>query len=571
MKKILFENGTTIDGASTFNQMQNNVEEVFNGEEPMGSIVVDDIECKNLFNINNAKFVTFYNVYSSITSTGVKANSRGDISEAAYMRYNLIDLRGLEGKTITLSWVANTNRSDNFRDFVAELYYTNGRSTSDLITWTAPNKFSFTVKEDLGDLYLLAATFIANRAGNTFKSGEYVEFADIQIELGDEATTYVPYKKFGYNSQESMGKIVVDDINCKNLFDINTMVEGINSYRNFQDGILVAMAQFNSLKIPVNPNTTYSFSTNATAWSNLCFFDKSMNYISGLAFDNQNTITTIDNCYYITIAVKSDYTWCQLEKGSTATEYTPYKKFGYNENESMGKIVVDDVSCKNKFNKNSATRGYLISHETGNLESNNAYASSDFIEVNPNEKYTISNFNTWYTACYDENKNYLGNPKVYYDVITTLPNAKYIRCSVEISKLDVAQVEKGDKATPYTPYKRFGYITGNTNGIEWIKYDDGRCELSGRLIISAGKEATVTFPFELINNEYSITLSYYFQHYHMLYLTYYDVRKELFKTSAFQTNGQTLEYDQDVSFHVVGRWKDNIISSVSTMSLEETE
>lgn len=53
MKKINFVNGETIDGASTFNTMQDNIEDVFNGNESMGSIVVDDITCKNLFDKNN--------------------------------------------------------------------------------------------------------------------------------------------------------------------------------------------------------------------------------------------------------------------------------------------------------------------------------------------------------------------------------------------------------------------------------------------------------------------------------------------------------------------------------------
>ena len=53
MKKIKFVNGTTIDAAETFNNMQTNIEEVFNGKEPMGSIRVDDITSSNLFNIDD--------------------------------------------------------------------------------------------------------------------------------------------------------------------------------------------------------------------------------------------------------------------------------------------------------------------------------------------------------------------------------------------------------------------------------------------------------------------------------------------------------------------------------------
>lgn len=48
MKKINFNNlpdTTTPINNTNLNTLQNNVEEVFNGNEPMGSIVVDDISC----------------------------------------------------------------------------------------------------------------------------------------------------------------------------------------------------------------------------------------------------------------------------------------------------------------------------------------------------------------------------------------------------------------------------------------------------------------------------------------------------------------------------------------------
>ncbi len=49
MKKITFVNKQAPALNSTnLNQLQNNIEEVFNGEEAMGSIVVDDIACKNI-------------------------------------------------------------------------------------------------------------------------------------------------------------------------------------------------------------------------------------------------------------------------------------------------------------------------------------------------------------------------------------------------------------------------------------------------------------------------------------------------------------------------------------------
>lgn len=117
-------------------------------------------------------------------------------------------------------------------------------------------------------------------------------------------------------------------ISCgKNMCNFTTdgniwLTEKIVSYTT---GNQVIKAGFNEVKFRVKPNTTYYFTTNASTWSNLVFYDSKMNYLKGDAFINGGVITTKPNCYYIAIAIKNDATWCQFELGNLATTYETYK------------------------------------------------------------------------------------------------------------------------------------------------------------------------------------------------------------------------------------------------------
>ena len=58
MKKINVVDDLTSLDQDFFNTLQNNVEDVFNGEEAMGSIVVDDISGSNLLPISESETIT---------------------------------------------------------------------------------------------------------------------------------------------------------------------------------------------------------------------------------------------------------------------------------------------------------------------------------------------------------------------------------------------------------------------------------------------------------------------------------------------------------------------------------
>lgn len=297
MKKINFVNGTTIDGASTFNQMQDNVEEVFNGKESMGSIVVEDIECKNL--IYGFKAGYGFNTITSQYEVATMFSSTEPIEVELGQTYIFSHAVGHIGGAV--------HCLDSNGTFIETL---NQDTVLSPFTITNPNcKKVVIVAWDPNNNAIVNETWM-------------------QLEKGTTATPYTPYKKFGYNSQESMGKIVVDDIECKNKFDIDTMVELIGYYRNFQNGDIYANPDFNGIKVPVEPNTTYAYSTDSTSQSNITFYDRNFNYLSGFFFEeNLTTITTPYNCYYLCMAVQNDYTWIQIEEGNVVTNPVKFKEF----------------------------------------------------------------------------------------------------------------------------------------------------------------------------------------------------------------------------------------------------
>lgn len=93
----------------------------------------------------------------------------------------------------------------------------------------------------------------------------------------------------------------------ENLFDKNTMIELHDKIRYYNNGEIGDVNNFKGVKIPVEPKTKY-ITFDASNVSNLCFYDKDMNYLSGLAYDTSDKkFTTPTNCKYVTIAVYTSH------------------------------------------------------------------------------------------------------------------------------------------------------------------------------------------------------------------------------------------------------------------------
>lgn len=122
--------------------------------------------------------------------------------------------------------------------------------------------------------------------------------------------------------------------------------------------------------------------------------------------------------------------------------------------ESMGSIVVEDITCKNKFDKNTITSGYRL--VTTGPYKDALYFISDFIEVNPNDIYTVNYEVNAYTRMlfYNDNKGIISYNETNA-TFTTPSNAKYVRIGQLLTELDNVQLEKGSVATDYVEHKEF--------------------------------------------------------------------------------------------------------------------
>lgn len=113
---------------------------------------------------------------------------------------------------------------------------------------------------------------------------------------------------------------------------------------------------------------------------------------------------------------------------------------------------------KNLFDKTKAVLGYRLGGAGTLVALQTAYVS-DYIPVIPTATYYLSNyaFSQRYAEFYDDNKNFASSvllPVGGADTSIVIPNnAVFLRISGAISALDTTQLELGNTATPYTPFR----------------------------------------------------------------------------------------------------------------------
>ena len=307
----------------------------------------------------------------------------------------------------------------------------------------------------------------------------------------------------------AMGSIVVDDVNCKNMFGVNSMAirSGVTSIYNGSTLTLNGTStgeDFNedyTLKMVRLPAGTYTFTIQAISGTktgsqslvirnidnNSSILDT--NFTGNYAYTftlNQDTNINVLIYYLASGNVFTNYVMnIQLEKGSVATPYTPYKKIIKEENGYVKEnttFYANDFKCKNLFDYNSSKFGYVLGG-SGAESTASGFLISDYIPVTPNTTYTISRVfnnvsgaeNSMRVGCYQQNKTFIDRPASSDNpyTITTPSNCYYVRLSYQYQSQgqnsnDKVQLEIGSEVTPYTPYKNFDntkvVLYSNTSG-----------------------------------------------------------------------------------------------------------
>lgn len=240
-------------------------------------------------------------------------------------------------------------------------------------------------------------------------------------------------------------------LNGINLFNHLTVIKGYVG----EDGNIVNDENIvTSDYISVKPNTKYKVNTSNNI---VCgYFDVNKTLIS--TFLDQNDITTPSNCRYIRYGIlKEDLSIAMLVEGNTLpSNYISYYNYKIELEDNLINGVKKSIlknpiksnetnfivaDRKNLFDKNNVFYGYV--GEDGNIVYDLSVECSDYIEVKPNTKYSLTSNGNWLCGYYDNNKAFISNFNSTNEIyITTPSNCKYIRYTTPTK--DTAMIVEGE-------------------------------------------------------------------------------------------------------------------------------
>lgn len=261
-----------------------------------------------------------------------------------------------------------------------------------------------------------------------------------------------------------------------NLLDYSTCVIGDIGSKG-EEGVVTT--RIRSPYIDVKSSTDYVCSLVGGQYTAF-FYDANKTFISGGTawITSGVSFATPSNCAYIRLKFKNnsgttitldDLSNVIFEKGSIAHSYVPY-----------GRWLEQKTTGKNLFNKVNIINGYRLD-SLGNNYADSSYFVSEYIPIKEKTNYVVNyTVEQVYRIClYDANKNLI---TVTYGASTFYApeNTRYLRlCQLQTSK-DIIQLEEGNVATEYEPYKE------NTALIDMNTYDANENKTGYHEMYSAG-------------------------------------------------------------------------------------
>lgn len=351
---------------------------------------------RNLFDYEDeSNYVETTNSSIEKINNGIRVTNKiaGTYKFAKYKIENNI-VKTMLGKTYTFSCDFAASGSNN--GLVAIYWSNSNNSTFSNISSLniSGNYITFTLPSEIptGAEYI-SLLFYSNRNSSTIVVGDYVDYTNIQMTEGSITYDYVPYGS--WLKVKNTGKNLFDKENAKI----------VNVYMDNTSGKLVSDGNFPScFYIKCEENTTYTISrelksryfyvayTTELPQANVNFYGRVNNYTG-----SSITITTGKNARYLVVRyyyVDDGYTKeelldkMQVEQGSTATEYEPYKE----------QSTLIDMNKPNLFDNVAFVEGsskyYSYDETTGiTINKNDEYAWSSIgykIQIGNNKQYKIS-------------------------------------------------------------------------------------------------------------------------------------------------------------------------------------
>lgn len=240
--------------------------------------------------------------------------------------------------------------------------------------------------------------------------------------------------------------------------------------------------------IPVSKGEVLYFSSNnePTTYATGAFYDNNKNRVDSFGNPNDNDNIAVTSDGYARFSFNSKKEKLQIEKGSRTT-YVPYGELKVkaevdNIKEDVTNIKVDVTKIRtevtkiqedhtNLFNKDTVTKGAVLT-ENGYFDSNfSGWDSSDYIPVKPgmvlyfsSNELPIGAASTG--AYFDKNKEYLSGINNEPTVLTVPDGAYYLRFSKNGGLGDTLNTLKIEQhgITKFTPYGEL-YVTVNESAL----------------------------------------------------------------------------------------------------------
>ena len=191
-----YQGGTDLN-AETFNTMQNNIAGYIDGEESMGNIIVEDIQNKNLFNINDITYQANINV--TISNNTITIAYGGGMT-------SLVDFNSIDNTNN--KYILSYNCSYNKSRYLLIPYNSSNQVITNLSLtgFTYNSSYNAYYKDfenntDISDTFELPNTVSYFRIGliNMDSTNQNnVTYSNIQVEKGETTTDYIEYKEYGY-------------------------------------------------------------------------------------------------------------------------------------------------------------------------------------------------------------------------------------------------------------------------------------------------------------------------------------------------------------------------------------
>lgn len=331
------------------------------------------------------------------------------------------------------------------------------------------------------------------------------EISDFKLNGNTEQTTYSGKNLF--NKGNDLTQFTTNANNATITKTASTIT--IQTTASTSAGFYVLNNAFTSYIDGFNNTKTYTISADITTSANTQIRFGFEGGITQVAVNgkqrvsNTSTSASIGSafiCYAFVNGITVKVENIQIEESASMTPYEPYvggiaspnPDYPQAVNVVTGEQVVK-VEGKNLFDKSAIASGKLIDRNTGALNNNANYATSDFIPVKAGEQYTYTGFNYWYACGFNSAKEWVS--LLPNTATITIPDGvKYIRAGLLLTNLDTAQLELGNQATTYEAYRGTDYEVNlgknllenthaigstTTNSMTFMTNSDGSITLDG--------------------------------------------------------------------------------------------